>query len=124
MGVNKITYGNNTLIDLTSDTVTPATLLEGYTAHDANGDLIRGTLVPSTPFDIDDVYPVGSIYMNVTNTNPSTLFGGTWVQYTEGVLSAAGDERYMIPHAKKDYRYSMHYLDFNDIPVYIWRRTA
>lgn len=31
-------------------------------------------------FVLDNVYPVGSIYMNVNNTNPGTLFGGTWEQ--------------------------------------------
>ena len=123
MGVNKITYGNDTLIDLTSDTVTAETLLEGYTAHDANGDLIRGTLVQSS-FDIDDVYPVGSIYMNINSTNPATLFGGTWEQMPNGVLSSAGNERFMVPHADKTYRYSMHYLKFNDVPIYVWKRTA
>ena len=30
------------------------------------------------------VYPVGSIYMSVTNTNPGTLFGGTWVEWGSG----------------------------------------
>ena len=29
-------------------------------------------------FSIDSVYPVGSIYMSVTATDPSILFGGTW----------------------------------------------
>ena len=31
-------------------------------------------------FVLDNVYPVGSIYMNVNSTNPGTLFGGTWEQ--------------------------------------------
>lgn len=30
------------------------------------------------------IYPVGSIYMSVNNTNPSTFFGGTWVAWGSG----------------------------------------
>ena len=52
-----------------------------------------GSTLPSSPatnqlffqtvgsnFILDNVYPVGSIYMNVNSTNPGTLFGGTWEQ--------------------------------------------
>lgn len=46
MAVNKITYGNETLIDLTNDTVTADTLETGKTAHNSNGEVITGTLVP------------------------------------------------------------------------------
>ena len=31
---------------------------------------------------LDLVYPVGSIYLSVNSTSPSTLFGGTWEQIT------------------------------------------
>ena len=44
---NKVVYYGQTLIDLSSDTVTAETLLEGYTAHRADGALITGTYVPS-----------------------------------------------------------------------------
>lgn len=30
------------------------------------------------------IYPVGSIYMTIDKTNPSELFGGTWVAWGEG----------------------------------------
>ena len=37
------------------------------------------------------IYPVGSIYLSMNSTNPSTLFGGTWVQIAEGqTLWSAG----------------------------------
>lgn len=45
MAVNKIDLSDGTtLIDLTSDTVTPETLLEGYTAHNSAGALIMGIM--------------------------------------------------------------------------------
>lgn len=41
--VNKIIYGGQTLIDLTSDTVTTDKMLSGTTAHDKTGAIITGT---------------------------------------------------------------------------------
>ena len=35
-------------------------------------------------------YPVGSIYMSVNSTNPSTLFGGTWERIQDRFLLASG----------------------------------
>ena len=49
MANNKIIYGGNTLIDLTSDTVTADKLAEGYTAHDKTGNVITGTMTGGTP---------------------------------------------------------------------------
>lgn len=33
---------------------------------------------------LDKTYPVGSIYLSVKNTNPGTLFGGTWAAWGTG----------------------------------------
>ena len=41
--VSKVIYGNQTLIDLTNDTVVANKLLSGYTAHGADGAPITGT---------------------------------------------------------------------------------
>ena len=41
--INKVVFGNETLIDLTADTVTAADILTGKTAHDRSGAPITGT---------------------------------------------------------------------------------
>lgn len=49
MAINKVVYGGNTLIDLTADTVTADKLLDGYTAHGKDGEVVTGTCT----FDVD-----------------------------------------------------------------------
>ena len=44
MAVNKVVYGGETLIDLTSLTVTADKLAAGTTAINAAGELIEGTM--------------------------------------------------------------------------------
>lgn len=41
-------------------------------------------------FVMENLYPVGSIYMSVNSTDPSTLFGGSWVQLQDRFLLGAG----------------------------------
>ena len=48
MGVAKVNYNDETLIDLTADTVTADTLLAGGTAHDAEGNAVVGLYTPPT----------------------------------------------------------------------------
>lgn len=50
---NKVVYAGKTLIDLTEDTVTPAALKSGVTAHDASGAKITGTLDTAPPKESD-----------------------------------------------------------------------
>lgn len=53
MAINKVIYGENTLIDLTSDTVDATSLKAGITAHDRSGKQITGTYkVPSGTINI------------------------------------------------------------------------
>lgn len=39
----------------------------------------------------DFIYPIGSIYISATPTNPSTIFGGTWQQLKNHFLFATND---------------------------------
>lgn len=48
--------------------------------HDSSGETLM----------LDNVWPVGSIYMSVNSTNPGTLFGGTWQQIKDRFLLACG----------------------------------
>lgn len=45
MGINKVVYGNDTLIDISEDTVTPANVLAGVSFHSANGEEQTGSLI-------------------------------------------------------------------------------
>ena len=45
MAINKVEFGDRTLIDLTADSVTPQTMLKGTTAHNAAGEQIEGAVV-------------------------------------------------------------------------------
>lgn len=48
MGVSKVVYGDNTLVDLTNDSVSETTLAKGVTAHNAAGDQVTGTMEAGT----------------------------------------------------------------------------
>lgn len=82
MAINKVIYGGDTLIDLTSDTVTPQTLATGATAHDRSGAVINGsyTGIPAggstgqvLAKDSDDDYEVDWMTINVpTKTSDLT----------------------------------------------------
>lgn len=59
----------------------------------------------STDDLLDKTYPVGSIYMSVNNTSPSTLFGGTWQQLEDTFLfatSETADTGYQATAGSKD----------------------
>lgn len=75
-------------IDLTGGVPT-----NGVIAFDGvSADVPNGYEVTTTGFTtLDQVYPIGSIYMSVNNTSPSTLFGGTWEQLKDRFLLGAGD---------------------------------
>ena len=53
-------------------------------------DVISDTNTWSSAKIRDFIYPVGSIYLSINNTNPSTIFGGTWEQIQDTFLLAAG----------------------------------
>ena len=73
MGVSKVDFAGNTLVDLTGDSVTPDTLLEGATAHNAAGDQIDGAVA---------VAPAS----NTTPKAPGTASAGSESAMPEGIM--------------------------------------
>ena len=67
-------------------------------------------------YDLDKVYPVGSIYMSVNSANPSTLFGGTWVQLTDTFLYATSTTADTGTTAPSGQGEASHTLTTNEIP--------
>ena len=45
MPINKVVYGNTTLLDLTSDTITVSDVVSGVTFHLRDGSIGTGTMV-------------------------------------------------------------------------------
>ena len=74
--INKVVFGNQTLIDLTSDTVTAANLHSGVTAHDASGAVITGTDTRDSDTS-EDTALVGEILSGKTAHARGTLLTGT-----------------------------------------------
>lgn len=90
MAINKVIYQGNTLIDLTSDTVTPEALAEGVTAHSKSGkvitgiatggssaNLIEGTFTESGTYEADPVGGEKIVEEIINFTEPDLIMGGT-----------------------------------------------
>lgn len=71
------------------------TTLAGVNATTLDGKLASEYAL-KTDFDafrtlmLDTIYPIGSIYMSVVSTSPTSLFGGTWTQITGRYLIGTG----------------------------------
>lgn len=75
--VSKVVLSNGTtLIDLTGDTVTPASMLSGATAHDKSGAPITGTCTYDSDTS-DDTAAVGEILAGKTAHARGALLTGT-----------------------------------------------
>ena len=64
--VNKVVKEGTTLIDISSDTVSPSSLAQGYTAHDASGAQITGTMTGGSMVIRDEEDEHGGTIRHIT----------------------------------------------------------
>jgi hypothetical protein len=85
MGISKVVYGNETLVDLTNDTVSAEVLAAGYTATNAAGNRVIGTAkyAASPVADGNAVKSNGILYGAVDSTSTATVFTATVEGLTE-----------------------------------------
>lgn len=78
--------------NLKSDIQTVASNVEGIreTSKEAYDKSVEA-MKTAQQVTFDTIYPVGSIYMSVNATNPSELFGGTWVAWGSGRVPVGVD---------------------------------
>ena len=63
--VNKVQFGNETLIDLTQDTINPEVMLSGYTAHNAAGAPITGGITIRNGLDLNFYWNNGQYQIGI-----------------------------------------------------------
>ena len=87
MAISKVVYGNTTLVDLTSDTVASDKMLQGITAHGANGSAVIGIISSK------------SAQTYTPSTTSQTIASG---QYLSGAQIVAGDSNLVAENIAKD----------------------
>lgn len=66
---------------------------------------------------LDKIYPIGTIYMSVNSTDPSTLFGGTWVRWGAGRMPiSVDDSKEWLSGPEKTGGEYTHTLTANELP--------
>ena len=56
-----------------------------------NGRKVLGA-VRTKYLNVDDVYPIGAVYISFDSTSPASLFGGTWERLNNAFLYATNND--------------------------------
>ena len=57
----------------------------------SGGESLKATFQQIAEYIYGKIFPVGYIYISVDDTNPGTLFGGSWTRIKDKFLLSAGD---------------------------------
>lgn len=90
-GVSPNASGN---VDLRANDVGAVSSVCGVTPDDNGNVALSADSVGAVPTNglIDAVYPIGSIYLSVSDISPADIFGGTWEKLSDRFLVGAGNK--------------------------------
>ena len=107
MAVNKVIYGSDTVIDLTSDTVAANKMLSGTTAHDKSGALITGNIPSKTSADLTAsgatvTVPAGHYASQASKSIATGALSNPTINNSTGVVTAqVGTSGYLASGTSK-----------------------
>ena len=111
--INKVVINDTTLLDLTEDSVTPKTLVEGATAHDKSGAAITGTAINTGNENyIWAKYAYGDIYEETKTELGSTKPDDAW-SFTYGTRTVTSDGFYKLS-GSTSFPYAYAYIKGDD----------
>jgi hypothetical protein len=117
--VNKVILGSDTVLDLTSDTVTPETLLVGTTAHNAKGEIITGTLAPCTVYSAENPKTLGGDDGYFTWTISAADHGFSSNKIVVSIYKSTGEQVLCdVKVSPTDYRVTVGLYYDTEIPTY------
>lgn len=68
-------------------------------------------------WQVTGIYPVGSLYLSITNTDPSVYFGGTWERFGKGrVLLGVNEHTDKFSESELTDGEKTHTLTTNELP--------
>lgn len=98
MAVNKVTLGNQTIIDLTGDTISAGDALVGVSLHLATGEAVTGTLSDFTGATSSAAGAHGLVPAPAAGDQGKVLKGdGTWGAVPTATSSTVGGIRLALP---------------------------
>lgn len=89
MKANKVTLNGNVLIDLTQDTASEQTVMNGSTFHKADGTIATGTAIIGKPVEVATSAGMDEILANATEADVGTCYkytGETDANYETNAL--------------------------------------
>lgn len=111
--INKVVINDTTLLDLTEDSVTPKTLVEGATAHDKSGAAIMGAAINTGNENyIWAKYAYGDIYEETKTELGSTKPDDAW-SFTYGTRTVTSDGFYKLS-GSTSFPYAYAYIKGDD----------